>query len=96
MMKKNVSISISFRELGSRLGKIVRRYHLLLFFLAVSSGLFVSIAILLPITSLSSSEATSSEKTLDTSFDQATIQRLQSKSSSNPSAPGQRKNPFSE
>jgi hypothetical protein len=92
-MKKNASMSLPNMKSVTR---FVRRYNLILFFLAVSTALFVAIAILLPITNLSSGEnSTATNDAVNPSFDEATIKQLRDGSSSS-YTPGDRQSPFTE
>lgn len=91
-MKKSMNISDAARMVGA----FFRRFHTLLFFLAVSGGLFAAIVMLLGIINLSSSTATSSDQTVDGTFDEATIQRIDQKTTVPPATPGTRSSPFVE
>lgn len=90
-MKKDMNITGVFTGIGS----FLRRFHTLLFFLAVSGGLFVAILMLLSIIALSSTTASSSTQNIDGSFDEATIQRVQADSTEQ-ITPGSRLSPFVE
>ena len=94
--KSNKSLSVS--DISKPIVKFLKRFHTIVFFLIVSVGLFISIATLLPITSLSTEVAPSAGQKIDASFDQATIDRLQKKDESPDSSyqPGKRKSPFTE
>lgn len=87
--------STDITAIGSGIMTFVRRFHTILFFLVVSVGLFVAIAMLVSIINLSSTTATSSAQTIDGSFDEATITRLK-QSSSGQINPGARPSPFVE
>jgi len=90
---KNNSINVS--DMMRLVGAFFRRFHTLLFFLAVSGGLFAAILMLLGIIGLSSSVATSSDQTVNGTFDEATILRI--KQDNAPLAtPGTRSSPFVE
>ena len=78
------------------LANFFRRFNAIIFFLLVSACLFIAILLLLPITSLSSDESQTSGQTIDSSFDQSTIDRLRSGGASTSHQPGERKSPFSE
>lgn len=56
----------------------VRRFHTILFFLVVSGGLFAAILMLLSIISLSSLPAATADNAVSGSFDEETIQQLES------------------
>lgn len=71
-----------------------KRFHAIIFFLIVSACLFVAIVLLLPVTNLSTTQSQPAQ-TVDASFDQATIDKLRSSSSST-IQPGERTNPFNE
>lgn len=73
-----------------------RRFNAIIFFLLVSACLFIAILLLLPITNLSSEESQTSGKTIDSSFDQGTIDRLRSGGATSAHQPGERTSPFSE
>jgi hypothetical protein len=90
-MKKDISTP----SIIGNAGTILRRFQTLLFFLAVSGGLFVAIVALLSTISLSSTTATSSEQSLNASFDEDTIQRLK-QGSDKQITPGARQSPFVE
>jgi hypothetical protein len=87
--------SMSLTDLTRLINGFFRRFHTLLFFLAVSGGLFAAIVMLLGIINLSSSVATSSDQTVDGTFDEATIQRI-NQDSVQPATPGTRSSPFVE
>lgn len=91
-MKKN---SMTVSDLTRSLGVFLKRFHTLLFFLAVSGGLFAAIIMLLGIINLSSSVATSSDQAIDGTFDEVTIQRI-NQSAAPPVIPGARSSPFVE
>lgn len=92
-MKKDVSISSTLKPLV----KFFKRFHIIIFFLIVSTGLFTAILILLPITSLTSKESQTTGQKIDGTFDQATIDRLRKGASASPApTPGQRTSPFVE
>jgi len=90
-MKNDVKIS----NLTAPILVFFRRFHTLLFFLAVSGGLFVAIMMLLSIINLSSSTAASSDNAINGSFDEDTIRRLRL-DSSKVITPGSRQSPFVE
>jgi uncharacterized membrane protein len=90
-MKKDISTP----NIIGNAGAILRRFQTLLFFLLVSAGLFVAIVALLSTINLSSTTATSSEQSLNASFDEETIQRLK-QGSSKQITPGARQSPFVE
>jgi hypothetical protein len=90
---KNNSINLS--DITRSIGTFFRRFHTLLFFLVVSGGLFVAILMLLGIIALSSSQATSSDQTVNGTFDEATIQRID-QDSAPPVTPTGRSSPFVE
>ncbi|MES2876520.1 MAG: hypothetical protein V4678_03565 [Patescibacteria group bacterium] len=69
--------TLNTSDISRSFGDFIRRFHIILFFLVVSGGLFVAILMLLSIIALSSSTATSSDQTINGSFDDATIQRLE-------------------
>ncbi len=94
MKKSNISIS----DFTKRFAKFFKRFQPIIFFLAVSAALFIAIATLLPITSLSTKVPPSSGQTVDSTFDQAAIDRLQKNSTSSDSSyePSGRKSPFTE
>lgn len=91
-MKNN---SISIPDITRSIGAFFRRFHTLLFFLAVSGGLFAAIVMLLGIIALSSSTATSSDQVVNGTFDEETIQRID-QDAVQPAAPGTRSSPFVE
>ena len=94
MMKKG---SVSLSDLGKPVTKFLKRFHTIIFFLIVSAGLFTAIVILLPITNLSSVNSGVTGQTIDSSFDQTTIDQLQNGSSTESTyTPGERKSPFVE
>lgn len=90
-MKKSMNVSDMTRLVGS----FFRRFHTLLFFLIVSGGLFAAIVMLLGIINLSSSAATSSDQTVNGTFDEETIQRID-RDTVQPTTPGARSSPFVE
>ena len=90
-MKGNVDLSVLLRGFSG----FMRRFHTLLFFLIVSGGLFVAILMLLNIINLSSSTAESSDQTINGTFDEPTIQRLE-QDATVPITPGGRVSPFVE
>ena len=93
MMKINISLKSGIKSL---LG-FLKRFHTIIFFLIVSACLFTAIVLLLPITNLSMDESQAPGQTIDSSFDQATINRLRNNTSAGSSnQPGERKSPFSE
>lgn len=93
-MKKNISISFSIKPVIH----FFKRFHAIIFFLIVSACLFIAILLLLPITSLSTSESqTTSQPLVNSTFDQETINKLRNGSSSGSTyTPGERKSPFVE
>ena len=97
-MKKNKSKSISIGDITKPVAKFLKRFHTIVFFLIVSGLLFIAIAVLLPITSLSTEVAPSAGQKIDGAFDQTTIDRLEKKGASSNSSyePGERKSPFVE
>lgn len=91
-MKKDISLTSIIHPLG----KFLKRFNLIVFFLVVSLCLFVAILILLPITNLSTSESqATSSQAIDATFDQITINKLQNGSSQS-YTPERRSSPFSE
>lgn len=90
-MKSNVSIGSLLRPLVA----FVRRFHTLLFFLAVSGGLFAAIFVLLSDIKLSSTVAPSSDQTINGTFDEETIKRIE-QDVGQTTTPGPRSSPFSE
>ena len=93
--KNNAGISIS--DITKPVLKFIKRFSTIIIFLIVSIGLFVAIARLLPITNLTGKASPSAGQTVDGTFDQTTIDRLQKKDSSADSyQPGTRKSPFIE
>ncbi len=94
MRKSNISIS----DITKRFAKFFKRFQSIIFFLAVSVALFAAIATLLPITSFSIKVPPSSGQAVDSTFDQATIDRLQKNGTSSDTfyEPSGRKSPFTE
>lgn len=90
-MKTNFDIS----SIGKALIGFVRRFHTILFFLAVSGGLFVAILMLLSIISQSSNKAQTSSQTVNGTFDEETIRRLKEETADQ-ITPGSRPSPFVE
>lgn len=90
MKSSNLSLSSLTRPLAS----FVRRFHTLLFFLIVSTSLGAAILVLISIIGTSSETASSSDQTVNGSFDDATIQRIQS--GTVPTQPSGRPSPFVE
>lgn len=92
-MKKDISINNSIKPIIG----FFRRFHGIIYFLVVSTCLFVAIFTLLPITSLSTEESRTSGQTVDGSLDQATIDRLRNGTASGSAyQPGERQSPFNE
>lgn len=92
----NKSVSFSLDNVKQPALKFLRRYHLLLFFLVVSAALFTAIVILLQITNLGTNDPSNSAAPVDTSFDEATIERIQTLGEPRSYNSGNRKSPFSE
>lgn len=90
-MKNNVSLSAIIGPLAA----FFKRFHTLIFFLIVSGGLFAAIMVLLSVIALSTTIAPSSDQTIDGTFDEATIQRLE-QDEVKQITPGARTSPFSE
>lgn len=90
-MKTSINISSIFAGLLA----FTRRFHTILFFLAVSGGLFAAIVMLLNVISLSSIPATSSSQNINGTFDEETIRRIKT-GSAGQATPGGRQSPFVE
>lgn len=90
-MKNNLTVSGLLKPLIA----FVRRFRTMLFFLAVSGGLFAAILVLLSIITLPSSTATSSNNDVSGSFDEKTIQLLE-KDTNSEATPKGRASPFVE
>ena len=91
MKLDNLSVSALFRPLIS----FVRRFHTLLFFLAVSSSLAIAILVLISIVSLSSLVAPTSDQAVNGIFDKDTIDRIEAGTTPNTQPTG-RPSPFIE
>lgn len=87
--------NLDIKAITGGLNSFFRRFHTLLFFLVVSGGLFVAILMLLAIINLSSTAASTSDQTIDGTFDEATIQRID-QDSNEQILPGSRESPFVE
>lgn len=87
--------TMSFSKITNVLGSFFQRFHTIIFFMIVSTGLFVAILMLLSVISLSSSTTSSYKQSINGSFDEATIQRIEQRSSGE-SAAGDRLSPFVE
>lgn len=87
--------SLDMSSIAKSFSTFLKRFHTILFFLVVSSGLFAAIAMLLGIISLSDTTATSSTQTIDGTFDEITIGQL-SNPTSTQASPGDRVSPFVE
>ncbi len=90
-MKSDINLS----GITKGFGAFFKRFHVILFFLVVSGSLFVAIAMLLSIISLSSTTAPSSDQAVNGAFDEATINRLKSDESAQ-ATPSGRQSPFVE
>lgn len=86
---------INLKGITQGFGSFIRRFHTILFFLVVSSGLFVAILMLLSIINLSATPAASSDQTINGTFDDETIRRI-NQDSAEQITPGSRQSPFVE
>jgi hypothetical protein len=86
--------SLSITTLFHPLISFLRRFHTLMFFLLVSGGLAAAILVLISIVSVSSLTASTSDQTINGTFDQTTIDRIQRQAS--PAQPSGRLSPFVE
>jgi len=87
--------SISLSSIVDPIAVFMRRFHMLLFFLLVSGGLFIAIAVLISIINVSSNSNVSSDNAINGSFDESTIQRIE-QDTTNAAVPGNRPSPFVE
>lgn len=87
--------SISLSNIVEPVAGFIRRFHMLLFFLLVSGGLFVAIAVLISIINVSSNSNVGSDNAIDGTFDESTIQRIE-QDTTNTAVPGNRPSPFVE
>ena len=76
--------------------RFIRRFHTIIFFVVISIGLFGAIVVLLGVIDLSSQVAPSSSQTISDSFDQSTIDRVNSSQNQSPAIAGKRPSPFIE
>lgn len=83
-------------QLIKPIAAFLRRFHIIIFFIAVSSGLVVALLIIVAILDLSGSSATTTNTKINRSFDEATLKRIDSLSERSPSQPGNRPSPFVE
>lgn len=90
-MKSDITLS----GITAGLGTFFKRFHIILFFLAVSGSLFAAIVLLLAIINLSSTTAPSSDQAVNGTFDEATINRLKSDDLQQ-ATPSGRQSPFVE
>lgn len=90
MKLDNLNLTNLFRPLVS----FVRRFHTLLFFLVVSSSLAIAILVLISIIALAPLSAPTSDKAINGTFDQDTIDRIER--GTTPSQPSGRQSPFVE
>lgn len=88
---KNIQLSGIIGPIAS----FLRRFHMLLFFLLVSGGLFAAIMVLISIVNTSSSTAATSDNAINGNFDQETIQRVE-QDTTTIAQPGSRPSPFVE
>lgn len=77
------------------LTQFVRRFHTIIFFLLVSTSLFVAILTLIDIIGASSGTAATSNQTINGTFDNTTIQRIND-ATTKTVQPGSRPSPFVE
>ncbi len=87
--------SITLSGLTQPVIGFVKRFHTLIFFLVVSSGLFAAIMMLVSIINLSSSTAPSSNNAVSGTFDEQTIQQLENDNNTEATPKG-RVSPFVE
>jgi len=93
MIKKGIPITANVRSIV----KFLRKFHAIIFFLIVSICLFSAIFILLPVTSITSDKSQATNKSIDGSFDENTINKLRNGTNTGASyQPGERTNPFNE
>jgi hypothetical protein len=90
-MKSSIRIS----EIIEPIAGFLRRFHMLLFFLLVSGGLFAAIMVLISIINVSSNSNVKSDNAIKGSFDEATIRRIE-QDTTNVAKPGARPSPFVE
>jgi hypothetical protein len=91
MKSKTINLSGIF----SLIAGFLRRFHMLLFFLLVSGGLFMAITALISIVTVSSNSAVTSDNTVNGTFDEDTIKRIEQNTTTTPQ-PGNRPSPFVE
>lgn len=90
-MKSNIRLSAIVDPVAG----FLRRFHMLLFFLLVSGGLFIAIMVLISIINVSSNSNVSSDNAINGSFDEDTIRRIE-QDTTNTALPGNRPSPFVE
>lgn len=88
---KNINVSTIFEPIAT----FFRRFHILLFFLVVSGGLFAAVLTLISIINTSSSTSMAADNSINGSFDQETIQRIENDTTT-VAQPGSRPSPFVE
>ena len=93
-MKPNTNINLD--AIVAPVAKFFHRFHTILFFLIMSIGLFLAIVILLTIIEQSGQTGTPSSELISNSFDQSTIDKIESLESREASKPGDRPSPFVE
>lgn len=88
---KNIQLSGIIDPIAS----FLRRFHMLLFFLLVSGGLFAAIVVLISIVNTSSNVSTATDNSITNTFDQDTIRRIENDTTT-VAKPGNRPSPFVE
>lgn len=88
--------SLNMHDLTHSIARFFRRFHTILFFLLVSSGLFIAILMLLAVIGVSSTSTKGDNEVIISEFNQSTIDRIKSLGNETPSQPIGRKNPFVE
>jgi hypothetical protein len=76
--------------------RFIKRFHTIIFFLIISIGLFGAITVLLSIIDLSAQTASVSSESISGTFDQSTIDRVNSLQNQTPAIAGKRPSPFIE
>lgn len=91
MKSKNIQLGSLFDPIAT----FLRRFHMLLFFLVVSGGLFMAILVLISIINASGNTSNTSANAINGTFDENTIQRVKN-DTTNVAQPGNRPSPFVE
>lgn len=92
--------SFDLHQIQRQLGRFFARYHAIIFFLIIAVLLMVAILMILSIINITGKTDAANVKPIDSSFDEATIKRLNELQSGDTNSslnlPNGRINPFSE